>query len=400
MPRKNRNEFAAGLFVIVVLMVTVGVVLWLGAADVFRRADQRAFFSVSEKVGSVGLAEGSGIELAGKKVGKIVDIRLQPEKGRALYVAEIRRRDVKIYADAEARVAQGLVGESKLIITDRGHEQEGLADGEHPVELGGGMAQALTDLSQTASMLRGMVETVREKVAPGDQKGMLSVIEKAIGRLDRASKHVVSITAAIHEETQREEDGSLLYKVHGTMDNVQAIASGARPKIDQTLTSVARTAERIDQYTQDDVADILAKLREANTEILKIARDFSDVSSNVRETVLLNQEKVDETIDNLTFVSANLKAASTEIRRNPWRLLYRPKDEELDSANIYDAARAFSTGAHQLDQALTKLRGLTEAHPDGIPADNEELQRIREHIRETFAQFTKAERELWEELEK
>jgi phospholipid/cholesterol/gamma-HCH transport system substrate-binding protein len=401
MPKKERNELAAGVFVVIVVVVTVGVVLWLGAANVFRPARQRAFFSVSESAGSVGLGEGSNVEIAGKEVGKIVEVRLQPDKERALYIAEIHRDDVRIYANAEARVAQGLVGESTLIVINRGSEDEGLADEDNPVALGGGLGQAMADLADTAEMLRGLAETVRDKVAgvEGEAEGVLAVVERIINRLDTASEDVVAISANVRRETKKEE-GTLITKVHGTMDDVRAMTADARPKVGDTLTSVKNTAARIEQYTDKEVAEILAKLRELNDEVLRIARDFSEVSSKAKETMLVNREKIDETIDNLTLVSANLKAASTEIRRNPWRLLYRPDNKELRSQNIYDAARAFSSGAQQLDQALTKLSGLAEAHPEGLPADDPQLQEVREQIKQAFGEFSEAERELWEELER
>ena len=112
----------------------------------------------------------------------------------------------------------------------------------------------------------------------------------------------------------------------------------------------------------------------------------------------VNRENIDEIIDNMGQVAANLKSASKEIRRNPWRLLYRPKKGELRSQDIHDAARAFSNGAAQLDQALAKLKGLAATHPDGVPKDDPQLKKIAEQIKETFEKFTDAEKALWKEL--
>ncbi|MGC9454497.1 MAG: MlaD family protein [Phycisphaerae bacterium] len=397
MPRKQRNELAAGLFVTVAVLLTVAVILWLGAAEVFKPARQKAFFAVEESVGSMGLSKGSAVEIAGTEVGKITEVRLQPDQKQALYIADIHRDDVTIYSDAKARV-QGLLGESTLVITDRGSAEAGPADEENPVRLTGGLTQAMADIAKAAEMLRGIAETVRETIGPAEGEGVLAVVERIIERLDGASENVLEITANLRHETERTED-ALMGKVHGTMDDVRAIAADARPKLEETLTSVRNTAGTIERYTEEDIAQILAKLRDVNDEVLQIARDFSEVSSAAKETMLINRAKVDEMIDNMTLVSANLKAASTEIRRNPWRLLYRPEDRELRSQNIYDAARAFSSGAQQLDQALTKLQGLAEAHDGALPADDPALEEIQSQIRATFSEFTKAEQKLWEELE-
>jgi methyl-accepting chemotaxis protein len=176
------------------------------------------------------------------------------------------------------------------------------------------------------------------------------------------------------------------------------MTADARPKLSDTLTAVRDTAQQIRKYTKEDVADLLAKLREVNTEILKIAKDFASVSSEVKEVVLLHRGNVDEMIDNMALVSANLKATSKEIRRNPWRLLYKPDEKELHSQNIYEAARAFVNGAEQLDQAVAKMTGLAKAHPEGIPSDDPTLLKVRAHLEETFGKFSKAEQALWKEL--
>ena len=46
-------------------------------------------------------------------------------------------------------------------------------------------------------------------------------------------------------------------------------------------------------------------------------------------------------IFSLKSSSDNLKGASAEIRRSPWRLLYHPGPGELDNLELYDAARQF-----------------------------------------------------------
>ena len=110
-------------------------------------------------------------------------------------------------------------------------------------------------------------------------------------------------------------------------------------------------------------------------------------------------DNIDEIIDNMMLVSANLKSASKEIRRNPWRLLHKPTDEELDSQNVYDATGAFLSGATELDQAITKLSKLAGMKPEGIPADDPQLQEIRLKLQQTFEKFGRIEQLLWEKLD-
>jgi len=66
--------------------------------------------------------------------------------------------------------------------------------------------------------------------------------------------------------------------------------------------------------------------------------------------------------------------------------------------NIFDAARAFDSGATALNRAVMKLKILTKLDVKD-PEMLEEVRRIRKHIQESFEEFQKVEEMLWEELE-
>jgi ABC-type transporter Mla subunit MlaD len=377
MPAKKRNELAAGIFVTAAVAVTLGVILWLGAADVFKPAGQKVYFYTEEATGGPGIETGSFVLVGGARVGKIVDIRLDLEKPRTIYVARLERGDIVVHSDGQARIATGLVGAGSLVITSRGTDKAPLADAEHPILATGGLDMAMNDISAAAANVKKVSEYATS-----------------------AAADVSKITTALGKEVDQSQSKSLMAKIHGTIDNLLAMATDARPKVDSALTSVQDMTKRLDDYTKTDVAEILVKMRQASTEILKISKDFSDISGTTREVILVNRDNIDSMLDNMSQVAANLKSASKEIRRNPWRLLYQPKPGELQSQNIYDAARAFSDGAEQLDAAVAKLSGLSKANPSGIPANDPEYQKIREQLQDTFTKFNKVEQTLWNEVKK
>ncbi len=167
-------------------------------------------------------------------------------------------------------------------------------------------------------------------------------------------------------------------------------------KLKQTATSVARTADNIEGYSRTEVADILAKLRDVNTKLLQAASDIGQTAGTAKEIITLNRDNINEIIDNMTNVSESLKSTGKEIRRNPWRLLYKPNPGELHSQNIYDAARAFSDGAEQLDAAIAKLKAL----PPTAATSDPQVERIRKQVERSFTDFSTAEQALWKELSK
>ncbi len=422
MPRKKRSELVAGLFVIAALAVLLGVVIWLGPG-LLRSTQQTAVFYVDEGSGSLGLEVGGFAQINDMPVGRIARIELRPEIRRTLYFVEIDQEGVVLHADAKAKIISGMIAGTKLVITSRGSEGLPLANEEHPIPLAGGLDQAMSDLTDTASDLKEIAGKVKSLLGAGEVEKVLTKINALLDDMRTAGGDLAKAAGQIRRELQPDEKGTLLAKIHGSadhvrtltgnlaaqtdvtdktsmvakahrsIDDVNVITADARPKVAKTLTAVAETAEHIRTYAKNDIADILATLRQANTEVLKIAKDFSTISAQGREVVVHNRDNIDEMIDNLNQVSVNLKSVSKEVRRNPWRLLYEPKKDEIRSQNIYDAARAFSNGAAELDQAITKLKAVD---PKTVAAET--MQNIRKHLEETFTRFNEAERRLWEEM--
>ena len=386
MAKTTRNELTAGIFVVLSIAAGLAVVIWLGGAELFRPIRQTAVFYRDEADGSAGLIVGSFVQVGDDQIGKVTGIRFEGETSRTLYTAEIDRKDFKVYADGKAQVAAAFIGGARLIIIDRGSETKPLSDEDHAIQLSGGMDQTMSDLGAAAKVIRAELDAQQAS--------------SILARVHKIIAYLRDITASIKSETDPNNPQAMLAKVHASVDDINEMTSDAKPKVSDTLTAVRATAQKFEQYTEKEISEILIKLRESSTQILKITTDFAKVSEQVKQVLFLNRDNIDTMIDNMTHVSANLKATSKEIRRNPWRLIYKPDEKQIHSQNIYDAARAFSDGAEQLDRAIAKMNGLVKASPDGILADDPQLQKVQAQLEEAFGNFNKAEQSLWKELDK
>lgn len=422
MSKKTHNELIAGVFVLLSLAAMMGVVLWLGASDLFRKTHQLAAFYVDESSGSLGLKTGNAVQVGDRAVGRITAIR-SGDGGRSLYITEIEVPDVKVHSDGKARVSVGLVGEGKLVITARGTDKAPLADEQHPVMIAGGLDQAMSDIAEVAELLKpiaqaaaGEFDAAKEgsvlcrvhqvmehlKSAAGNIAGQTDPRQKGslAAKVNTSADDVNRITGSLAFQTDAGQQASLLAKVHRSTDDVNAITADAKPKVEQTLTAVRNTAQQVESISKKDVMEILAGLRKANSDVLKISGNFVEVSEQAKSMLVLNRDRIDQMIDDMGQVAENLKSTSKDVHRNPWRLLYKPDKEELHSQNIYDAARAFAGGAEQLNSAINKLRALSRENSGAIPAYDPELLKIRKEIEETFGNFSKAEQALWKEAAK
>jgi ABC-type transporter Mla subunit MlaD len=249
----------------------------------------------------------------------------------------------------------------------------------------------IAGVHRTVHEAEGIAGDLRVQLEPDDPATLMGKAHKTIEHTQRAAGHLA-------QATDPNADGSVMGKVHGTMDDVNAMTTDAKPKLSRLLGSAANSAEMIEGYTKKDLADLLGTLRESNTEILRIAKNFGTASEEVKEILVLNREGLDETLDNLRQVSVHLKATSKDVRRNPWKLLHRPDKDEVREQQVYDAARAFLAGAEQLDQAVGKLRALRKLQDEQVQADDPQVEKIRNHLKRSFEKFTEVERALWEKL--
>ena len=134
----------------------------------------------------------------------------------------------------------------------------------------------------------------------------------------------------------------------------------------------------------DKVQGTLDSARSALTDVKRI-------TETGKSLIVGNRGKLESMIASLKLTSDNLKAASIEIRRSPWRLLYKPSENEMANLNLYDAARQFSDGADNLTDAAAALR---DAMQDGS-LTKEQVQKLSQQLDESFANFKQVENKLW-----
>ena len=99
----------------------------------------------------------------------------------------------------------------------------------------------------------------------------------------------------------------------------------------------------------------------------------------------------DAIIASVKTAGDNLKMATAEIRRSPWRLLYKPGAGEMANLNLYDSARQFAEGANDLNDASQALRDALNSKT----ADAQEVQRLVNRLEKSFGQFREVESKLW-----
>jgi hypothetical protein len=107
---------------------------------------------------------------------------------------------------------------------------------------------------------------------------------------------------------------------------------------------------------------------------------------------------LERTIANFRLASDQIKLATIEVRRSPWRLLYSPTDKELATDQIYDAARSFSLAADALNSTADSLQAVLDRYGNQVKAEDPNFKLMLDNLRQTFEKFSQAENKFWEAL--
>ncbi|MCK5114035.1 MAG: hypothetical protein KAR11_04660 [Phycisphaerae bacterium] len=379
MPRKNYNELKAGLFIIAAVAIIFAIVVWLGATSIFDRPTGHAVFYANYSSGPMELKQDFVVKLGDVEVGKISEIRDDPKNSRTIYMIDIYHKGLTIYSNGKVKIAAGLFGNGAVAISSLGSavdektgKQIPVADIEHPLEIAPGLSEAIDNFTKISESIAS--ETDKKNTA-----SLLYKVSTIMTSLEAFSKSLEIMAANFTPETDPKHDGSIVKNLKITSANL------------------ATTSTKVDQYVQKDLGEIIVNIRQISTSILKTANNFDVSSEQIKQILVVNRGSIDSMLGDMAAVSANLSATSKEIRRNPWRLFYKPDDKKMNSINIYDAARSFDDGATRLQMAVTQLQAVMELAPDD-PAAAKEVKAVRENLMEAFKKFQKVEDALWKEL--
>ncbi len=446
---KPTNTFALGLTVIVMLALFFGTLVFIGGSDLFGPA--RNAYAVRFPASSPlpdEIAAGAPVFCGLLEVGSVDRVSHEIERGAddrpdRLFVRLDIRVDKLVPLRSDCRiVARGplLGGGGKLVIVDPGLHGQPVTPGAVIDGMPGSTFDAALDT--LAGELdphnpAGLVALVKTELDAGNARSVMAKIHRSVedlnlittslarqmdardreallAKLGQILDHVNEATGSLRDELTVQSEEVVLGKLHKGLDTlnadleaVLAVIQDNRPHIDGTLAGLRRTVDTVEHGIATPLAEqldvtsdtsLLSKLHVSFDRLNQSLADLTVVTGETRQVLVLNKERLNDIFANVNETSAHLKAASKEIRRSPWRLLYRPSLEETRELNIFDASREFATAAAHLDDSATQLRALLDAYGGQVAADDPELLAIKARLQETFTRFTEAESTLWKEL--
>ncbi len=439
---KPSNELKVGITVTIVIILFIGVIVFIGQWDTLFVRQKELHVRFDHRSGIQGLRIKDPVRIGGLNVGRVERIWLQEDtikteigKEKRLFVHVIAAipADIKLYPDCKITIGAKFVGEGgTLDILDTGSKGTPITEKDIITGLAPeGFAQLTSKLSRELDETnpKSLLYQIKSQLDPKNAKSIIAKIHKTLGDINIISAKVrsqvdetnkkallaklhniidnLSITvASLKRELSRNIDSTTLAKVHLALDKINNSLSSVndllaenKPKISSAVTYAERSASSIAKELDRNRRDsLISKLHESISLAQANMKNIKQLTQTGKELITINRESIQMVIDNLAETSAHLKATAKELRRHPWRLLYKPEKSELEYANLLETARAFADAANSLEIVNSKLNQLMKLHPEGIPSTDPEYLKIKEEIHETFCKFDQVQKKLWKLL--
>jgi ABC-type transporter Mla subunit MlaD len=356
-------------------------------------------FSVGD--GATGLERGSRVLVGGQPVGAVDGLEFQfDSEGRATFVdVDVRViRRIRFRQGSIAYLVSPLLGGSGII------NFRSTGDGAElgPTDIIEGRISPPTMLAQAGygeeqkaqvqNIIRNINEASEKINTFMDDARVVSTDVRAkwpdwSARLDSITKNTdemmakgPGIAASIEERLEKLKEIVALAKDYLT-ENRQNVKDGI-----QSFRNIGAEGETFMARLNGELSDKAAGFLDAGKATLADGRAAIESVRSILDTETPNIRRI---MANFRLASDQLTATTGEIRRSPWRLLYRPDTRELDYELLYDSARAYAAAISDLRSASETLKSVGGAGGDAAKAGAlvEELDRAFGRYRDAEAEF-------------
>jgi ABC-type transporter Mla subunit MlaD len=351
-------------------------------------------FMLTDNIG--GLRVGDDVRVGGLKVGvvKSIDLIDRPDGNSSILVWFTIPSRIDLHKNAHIVVETNVTGPSDLNIDNLGSGAL-LASNDSLSGSPGTLANLLAAAGQVMPEVRDAVRDVRTQTVPR--------INATIDTFKQTGASATDLVKALRARLD-----PIIERYYGVADTARQALSEIRDVFGESKSDFKGTVRNLNEATatvnqklppiMDKIDSALTKaqgtvqsINEALEDVKKTVANTRDITASGRSVISGNKSKLEAMIASLKTTGDNLKAASSEIRRSPWRLLYKPGPGEVANLNLYDSARQFAEGANSLSDAATALRDALH-DPN---TDKAKLQSLVQQLDKSFANFNEVETELW-----
>jgi phospholipid/cholesterol/gamma-HCH transport system substrate-binding protein len=291
MERTRNREMWVGVFVIVGILATLGILFVMTDAATFRGRYVITTFVAN----AGGIRRGDPVQMRGVNIGRVQRFKMAPE-GVAIRLEIEGEYDVPADSQVELK-SSGLLGGIVADIVP-GRSSKVLKNGD---TITGKSEEAMMD---TTNRIAGQVETVLGRM---DTLLSKETIEDVHGSTADLRKLLQQLNATVTE--QRRELMTLSQSLRKSSEGIERATAGIEKVT--TAPELDRTIKRLDTLTQ--------RIDEVTGTLDRSARSMESVMARVDrgEGTLGKLTKDDELYNNLNAAAVNLNKLAEDVRKQP-----------------------------------------------------------------------------------
>ncbi len=315
----RKEEIKAGLVVMIALLIFSAMAVFIGGSRFWEKTDM--YHIQFSAIG--GLESGAAVRLGGLRVGRVLGIAVAPE--------DISKIDVTIGVKPEAPICRGvvasvhtlgLVGDYYVLLNQKPGASEPLPPGStipsrKMVEIGDLLVQA-AELSETVNSSVQDLVRATNRILSEENITSIQVALKGISRLTvEGQKSLSTITVDLRNALER---------LDSIIGNLDSLVLENRNNVKHILLAVKTSAERLDTLLLTMNQTLEENREDFRSTIVAIKDDTQKAGhliDNLNGRVSVTGDYVEETMANLMELSENLKLLSSQLKREPWRLIRR-----------------------------------------------------------------------------
>lgn len=291
---RDAHYVAVGAFILLVIAMGVGFVLWYTDANdgrVYERYEIYFTGSVS------GLDRGSPVRFLGVDVGRVRRLGIDPSNATRVHV--VVEVDKTAPISAATRASLGLQGVTGLLYVNLKEASDvdrsvPLAQGEqYPIieAVESDFDAFLASLPEMMGRANTLLERISRVVSDENLAGIADTIKgmrDTMVTMPQTAKDVQSLVAELR---------STVAEIHGASESLRGMTTDARPEVQQALArmndianNLADASKRIDSFTQKSEVQLgnfteqgLFELERLMRETRQAAREFRDLSRSLQE---------------------------------------------------------------------------------------------------------------------
>ncbi len=237
----------------------------------------------------------------------------------------------------------------------------------------------------------------------GSKVGSVKGVDLLLKRAEPAVDDLAALARKLAGSDLEAAIADVVEIAHGVRDGVAPLREALGGAIEEARSMLAENRADLRRIATNFAESselarrLLEKIEPAGEQVGAALARVEKAAATLSSAIEVNRPGIDAIVEEARQALANAANITADVRRRPWRLLYKPSEKESGELDLYDAAWAYNLGAAELGRSLDRLSGALAPGPDGTHPP-EMLQAAFRDVEESLRRHKDAEGAFWTRL--